>query len=228
MDKRESRSERKKKEARERILKAAEQLFMIEGNYEKCTIREIAQRADVSVGAVYLCFKNKIEMLAELISLHSRKIQEQLQVVVNQKKTGAEKLIAILDLFLIMRDDPQFKLYGRFSMERYADLADSQVISVIQLDYIKIVDMVAEIFRIGNEDKTIIAIDDFRLSATVFIQMTHSFVRDLLLDLSPTSFLLPQPYSSDVLISAFITLVREALCAKKDEPAWITHQNSID
>ncbi len=228
MDKKESRSERKKKEARERILTAAEQLFMIEGNYEKCTIREIAQRADVSVGAVYLCFKNKIEMLAELISIHSRKIREQLQAVVSPKKTGAEKLVAILDLFLIIRDDPQFKLYGRFSMERYTDLADSRIIDVIQSEYIKIIDMVEDIFRIGNEDKTIIAIDDFRLSATVFIQMTHSFVRDLLLDLSPTSFLLPQPYSSDVLISAFITLVREALCGKKKEPSWITHQNTID
>jgi AcrR family transcriptional regulator len=228
MDSRESRSERKKKEARERILKAAEQLFMIEGNYEKCTIRDIAQRSDVSVGAVYLCFKNKIEMLAELVYLHSRRIREQLQAVVGQKKTGAEKLIAILDLFLTIRDDPQFKFYGRFSMERYTDLANSRVINVIQSEYIKIVDMVEEIFRIGNQDKTIIATDDCRLAATVFIQMTHSFVRDLLLDLSPTSFLLPQPYSSDALITAFITLVREALCVKKDESAWIIHQKSID
>jgi AcrR family transcriptional regulator len=228
MEKKESRSERKKMEARERILKAAEQLFMIEGNYEKCTIREIAQRADVSVGSVYLCFKNKIEMLAELISLHSRIIREQVQITVGQKKTGAEKLIAILDLFSTIWDDPQFKLYSRFSMERYIDLADSRVINVIQSEYIKIIDMVEDIFRIGNEDRTIIAIDDFRLSATVFIQMTHSFMRDLLLDLSPTSFLLPQPYNGDALISAFIALVRQALCEKKKEPSWITHQNSID
>jgi hypothetical protein len=37
----ESRIERKKKEAKERILAAAEQLFVVEHSYDETTIREI-------------------------------------------------------------------------------------------------------------------------------------------------------------------------------------------
>jgi AcrR family transcriptional regulator len=54
-----SRMERKKQEARERILAAAQKLFVVDQRYERVTIREIAELADVSVGAVYLHFKTK-------------------------------------------------------------------------------------------------------------------------------------------------------------------------
>src|SRR6476661_3984301 len=47
---------------REAIIEAATELFTTEG-YETTTIAEVAKRAGVAVGTVYLYFKNKQEIL---------------------------------------------------------------------------------------------------------------------------------------------------------------------
>ncbi len=47
------------------ILKAAIEIFSKKG-YSDATIREIASRANVSIGAIYFYFKNKAEILKEI------------------------------------------------------------------------------------------------------------------------------------------------------------------
>ena len=54
-----SKVERRRMDARRRILDAAQQLFLVESSYDKATISDIARCADVSVGVVYLLFKDK-------------------------------------------------------------------------------------------------------------------------------------------------------------------------
>jgi hypothetical protein len=52
-----TRTERKKREAKERILAATEHFFIAENSYNETTMREIADRADVGIGSVYNHFK---------------------------------------------------------------------------------------------------------------------------------------------------------------------------
>lgn len=58
------RREKKKKIAREKILKAAMDIFEHKG-FEKASISEIAEKADLGVGTVYNYFKSKDEIFIE-------------------------------------------------------------------------------------------------------------------------------------------------------------------
>ncbi len=58
------RREKKKKIAREKILKAALDIFEHKG-FEKASISEIAEQADLGVGTVYNYFKSKDEIFIE-------------------------------------------------------------------------------------------------------------------------------------------------------------------
>jgi AcrR family transcriptional regulator len=57
-----SRSRAKKIDKRQAIVEAARDLFTTEG-YETTTIADVARRAGVAVGTVYLYFKNKTDLL---------------------------------------------------------------------------------------------------------------------------------------------------------------------
>ncbi|MCV7077666.1 TetR family transcriptional regulator [Mycobacterium szulgai] len=61
-----SRSERKKANTASAILDAAEVLFRQRG-FQATTIDEIAERADVSVGSVYVHFENKARLYLALV-----------------------------------------------------------------------------------------------------------------------------------------------------------------
>jgi AcrR family transcriptional regulator len=51
-----------KPDKREAIVEAAREMFTTQG-YETTTIAEVARRAEVAVGTVYLYFKNKVDLL---------------------------------------------------------------------------------------------------------------------------------------------------------------------
>ena len=61
-----SRSERRKAKTAAAILDAAEVLFRLRG-FQATTIDEIAERADVSVGSVYVHFENKAGLYLALV-----------------------------------------------------------------------------------------------------------------------------------------------------------------
>lgn len=61
-----SRSDRKKARTASAILDAAEVLFRLQG-FQTTTIDEIAERADVSVGSVYVHFENKAGLYLALV-----------------------------------------------------------------------------------------------------------------------------------------------------------------
>lgn len=58
------RREKKKKIAREKILKAATDIFNHKG-FEKASVSEIAEKADLGVGTVYNYFKSKDDIFVE-------------------------------------------------------------------------------------------------------------------------------------------------------------------
>jgi AcrR family transcriptional regulator len=61
------RRDREKRELRDKILDAARELFASEG-YDSVTMRRIADRIEYSPTAIYLHFKDKSELLQELVT----------------------------------------------------------------------------------------------------------------------------------------------------------------
>lgn len=70
-----SRRERERLRHRAEILEAAEELFARFG-YEKTGVKQIAERAELSVGQIYNHFEGKEEIFRELLEAHLRELHE--------------------------------------------------------------------------------------------------------------------------------------------------------
>lgn len=60
------RSQKRSAATKERLLDAAGEVFL-ECGYERCTVADIARRADVTVGAIYSNFAGKADILLEVM-----------------------------------------------------------------------------------------------------------------------------------------------------------------
>jgi AcrR family transcriptional regulator len=205
----ESRIERKKKEARERILAAAEQLFVVEHSYEETTIREIARRADVSVGTVYSHFKTKAQILTELIAINTDRIKLKMREAIPEKAGGARQMEAFLGFFETLRGDPKIALYFRLPTlaRQPEDIADlEQIFSGFR-------EILTGILRQGNADGTIRPLKNPDITATILMNISLSFI----FDFETTSFAhtpMLHSYDSDTLFLGFYDLIWNALGIK--------------
>lgn len=208
-----SRVEKKKMEARERILTTAEKIFIFEGSYQKTTIREIARRADVSVGSVYLHFSTKADILAALTAEHTITIKNRMIAAIPPEGSGREKLDALLGFMANLRRDKSFDLYGRFAAFQFDQSIDQVFRSTIHRELAGFYDLVADVLRACEADGLLREGFDVRLASITFMTVAMSFTRDLLLVDKPVSasFLFPQ--DTDAVFDMFTEMIRHALCS---------------
>ena len=86
-------------ESRKRIIDAAMDVFSRKG-YAKASIREIAKTAGISVGGVYLYFKNKEELYKSLINEGMRDFGGKIETITKQAESATEALPNFLKLHL--------------------------------------------------------------------------------------------------------------------------------
>ncbi|MCP4136094.1 MAG: TetR/AcrR family transcriptional regulator [bacterium] len=79
------RREREKEERKELVLKSAQQVLIRKG-FLATTMNDIAREAELSVGSLYLYFKNKEDIFSEL---YSRVISHLLNIIKNAAERGA-------------------------------------------------------------------------------------------------------------------------------------------
>ncbi|WP_415199221.1 TetR/AcrR family transcriptional regulator [Silvibacterium sp.] len=106
------------RETRERLLRAAEEVFIRDG-YEQADLNEIAKLAGRTKGSIYTQFKSKEDIFLALVETHSLRrraaMREQLSVA-----NGTESNLAVMrDAFLSFSSDEtwallllEFKLYA--------------------------------------------------------------------------------------------------------------------
>ena len=82
--------------SREHILDAAEHVFSRKGFHE-ATLKEIAQRAEFSVGALYGFFDGKDDLFAKVMERRGAAIVDVIEQAVAQGGTATEKLHALVD-----------------------------------------------------------------------------------------------------------------------------------
>ena len=85
---------RKRAEREDRILKAAQQLFLAKG-FANTTIDDIASYADVSKGAVYLHYRTKDDIYFSIVAKALETMKEMFVESAAKEKTGLEKFRAI-------------------------------------------------------------------------------------------------------------------------------------
>ncbi len=86
-------------ETKKKIISAAMAVFSKHG-YAKANIREIAKTAGISIGGVYLYFKNKEELYKSLIKEGMRDFGVKIKTITEQAKSTTEELSNFLKLHL--------------------------------------------------------------------------------------------------------------------------------
>ena len=86
-------------ESRKRIIDAAMDVFSTKG-YAAANIREIAKAAGISIGGVYLYFKNKEELYKSLIRENRSSLRSMIEMTSGQARTASEALSAFIKVNL--------------------------------------------------------------------------------------------------------------------------------
>jgi AcrR family transcriptional regulator len=84
-------------ESKQKIMKAAMDVFSRKG-YAKANIREIARTAGISVGGVYLYFRNKEELYRSLINERMLDIGSKTETIAGKTQSASEALSHFLGL----------------------------------------------------------------------------------------------------------------------------------
>lgn len=88
---REERRNREREQRRHEIVLAAERVFESRG-YEAASMREVAEEAEVSKGALYLHFKSKEALFGAVLERHQRRSLDQVTAAAERYGTGLAKL----------------------------------------------------------------------------------------------------------------------------------------
>ena len=89
------RKEREKERRRQQIIVAAKRIFSAKG-FNKATMEDIAEEAEISPGTIYIYFKNKDELYASLSIRILQHLNIRLEHVKNQNNLNDEQRIASL------------------------------------------------------------------------------------------------------------------------------------
>ncbi len=92
-------NKRSGEESRKKIVDAAIDIFSKRG-YGEANIREIAAKAGISIGSVYLYFKNKEDLYKGILRDKRREMADMTTSVVEKAQSATEALSAFLKLYL--------------------------------------------------------------------------------------------------------------------------------
>jgi len=102
-----NRMETKKMERATRIRNAATTCFQANG-FKNTTMAMIADAADISVGSLYNYYKNKDDLLLQLIIVSQAEYNNDIEVILSQKSTIEKRWLGITDIYI-----NSFTRYGK-------------------------------------------------------------------------------------------------------------------
>ncbi|MDX2441634.1 MAG: TetR/AcrR family transcriptional regulator [Desulfobacterales bacterium] len=130
------RKEREKERRRQQIIVAAKRIFSAKG-FNKATMEDIAEEAEISPGTIYIYFKNKDELYASLSIRILQHLNIRLEHVKNQNNLNDEQRIASLKdaLYDIYDFDPLIliNLFHLQSSESLKNLSDELLSEIKRL-----------------------------------------------------------------------------------------------
>jgi len=147
------RKEREKERRRQQIIVAAKRVFSEKG-FNKATMEDIANEAELSPGTLYLYFKNKEELYASL----SLRILQYLHIRVTHVNKDAalspeQKLSALMEAMYDVYDFDPLIIINMFhlqSSETLKNLSESLLEEIKQLSQ-KSIGAIAKIFEEGKQ-----------------------------------------------------------------------------
>ncbi|MFA5032533.1 MAG: TetR/AcrR family transcriptional regulator [bacterium] len=176
-----TRKEREKQGRREEIFNAAKTIFAKKG-FEKATMEEIAEKAELSKGAIYLHFKSKDELFISLIENYLDKLTSLIKNIVESKKLPFEKINEIvMQIISYLYANKEF--VSIFSPERGEFLHKMQVKSARERILLKLQNqtiLIARVIKEGTESGVFKDVDP-HASAYILFGMIHNTIAGLII-----------------------------------------------
>jgi AcrR family transcriptional regulator len=150
------RKERERKQREQAIIKAAEDSFLSKG-YEHSTMADIAQRAELSKGTLYLYFQSKNELCLAITINCLKILQTEIAKISEKKLTGLEKFLYLPEIFQnFEKNFPRyFKGLLTHRSHRYDCPQDGHIFQKWLAENSKINQSIIRILEEGISDKTI-------------------------------------------------------------------------
>jgi AcrR family transcriptional regulator len=147
------RKEREKERRRQQIMIAAKRVFTERG-FNKATMEDIAQEAELSPGTLYLYFKNKEELYASLSLRILQYLLIRVEHVIDEKGGGPEqKLNSLIEaMYDVYEFDPLIiiNMFHLQSSETLKNLSPELMSEIKDLSR-KSLSAIAQIFKSGIE-----------------------------------------------------------------------------
>lgn len=167
------RKEREKERRRQEIIDAAEEVFFSKG-FDSATVDDVAERAELSKGTVYLYFKSKEDLQFAVFQRGADLLISDLKKSVSETQNGLENLVELANAFILFskQNEDYFKLFTYFHS---ADLSKLNIEEGQLQQYMvsqSPLAVVAQIVEKGIKDKSLRQdIDPVILTSTLWSQM---------------------------------------------------------
>lgn len=183
----------KRARTRAKLLDAARELIRKKG-YQRTTLKEVAQRAGMTSGAIYGNFRNRDELFMALADVHWAPIKP----AIRPGSNFAEKMQAFAEATIAAIPERRMVAVGRLTGMAYA-LTHQRIRS-------KVHDVTAARFAAGAAWVRAVADEsEISMPPDIFVRVVHAMTEGLLFQ----RFLTPELVPDKVFYAAFAALTRE-------------------
>jgi AcrR family transcriptional regulator len=214
-----SRVERKKKETRQTILEICEEIFLAEKSFDRVTMREIARKADVSVGALYLHFRTKEDILANLTARFIVRHIGLITDFISGTTEGAARLHKLLEYFRQMTADPILSIFPTMPLCTFNkfNTIDAATLDAVLGAFDKLISLTESIFSAGRDDGTLQFDDNPKILAETLIRSVMALFQEYYTPDSDLFFRLNthRIYNFSDIFSVFSTVFLKGVLIKK-------------
>lgn len=172
------RKEREKEQKKALMLDAAEELILEKG-LDNLNMDEVAERAEVSKGSLYLYFKNKTDLVLGICNKATGMLSKEIAEVLTKDIPGIEMVYNMGATFLnFVRSHPEFFRSMRFfdNLKDTNQLAESDYIGMCQDNMNTSFTSMVRAIQIGMQDGTINSDYDAKELAVLLWSTSHGLV----------------------------------------------------
>jgi AcrR family transcriptional regulator len=192
----------KRARTRAKLLEAAREIIRKKG-YQRTTLKEVAQRAGMTSGAIYGNFKNRDELFMALADVHWAPIKP----AFGPGSTFAEKIKAFAEATIAAIPARRMVAVGRLTGMAYA-LTHQRIRS-------KVHEVTAARFAAGAAwVRTVADESEIPMPPDIFVRVVHAMTEGLLFQ----RFLTPELIPDKVFYAAFAALTREGPTKRRTRP----------
>lgn len=153
----EERKEREKQHRKNVIVNSAEEVFAAKG-VDQATMDEIAEKAELSKGTLYLYFNNKIDLYLAVCERGSNILNDRFSKLFAQQRNGLELIRGMGETYLnFIREFPHYLQAFLFfeSMQNIEDHKDSDMVQTCEKNQRDALAYMVRALQVGMQDGSI-------------------------------------------------------------------------